>query len=85
MLGMTQAPTAVLYPLKYAVPLPGSGKTRYQRLENMPFSLPEALSPRFAVFLPPEGELGLIPDQTNWRFGQRDVNALLLSAVWNGA
>lgn len=43
---------------------------------DTPFSRPQALFPRFAVFLLPEGELGLILHRKNWKFGWRDVNVL---------
>lgn len=84
-LAMIQTRTVVLYSLKNAVALEGTREVRYQRLLRfMQFSLPDELFARFALSFLPEGPLDLILDRTNWKLGQRDVNILLLSAVWNG-
>lgn len=58
---------------------------RYQRLRRFnQFQLSDGLFTRFALGVPPEGDLELILDRTNWKLGQQDVNILLLSAVWSG-
>lgn len=84
-LAMIQARSVVLYTLKTHVQLPGSLETRYQRLLRFAqFAFPDGLLARFALSILPSGELWLILDRTNWKLGKKDINILLLSAVWNG-
>lgn len=84
-LAIIQARSVVLYTLKNHVHLPGTREMRYQRLRRfVQYQLPDELFPRFILSLLPPGDLWLILDRTNWKFGQSDINILLLSAVWNG-
>jgi len=84
-LAMIQARSVVLYTLKTHVNLPGSLETRYQRLLRFAqFAFPDGLLAGFALSFLPAGELWLILDRTNWKLGKKDINILLLSAVWNG-
>lgn len=48
----------------------------------MQFTVPDGLYTAFVLRLLPPGELWLILDRTNWKFGQHDINVLLLSATW---
>ncbi|WP_420593590.1 IS4 family transposase [Deinococcus sp.] len=84
-LAMIQARSVVLYTLKTHVNLLGSVETRYQRLLRFAqFVFPDGLLARFALSVLPSDELWLILDRTNWKLGKKDINILLLSAVWNG-
>ena len=82
-LAIIQARSVVLYSLKNHVQLSGSREMRYQRLLRfVQFAVPDGLFTRFVLKMLPPGDLWLILDRTNWRLGKRDVNVLLLSAVW---
>ena len=71
--------------LKTVIGLPGSQKARYDRLLRfVQFTIPEAMYLKFALGVLGTNEVQLILDRTNWKLGQKDVNILLLSAVWKG-
>ncbi|WP_233433716.1 IS4 family transposase, partial [Deinococcus radiophilus] len=80
-----QQRSVVLNNLKTTIALAGSQETRYQRLLRfVQFLLPEEMYLKFALHVLGTDELTLILDRTNWKLGKRDVNILMLSAVWEG-
>ena len=84
-LAIIQQRSVVLNNLKTVIALPGSQETRYQRLLRfVQFLLPEAMYLKFALHMLGTDELTLILDRTNWKLGTKDVNILMLSAVWKG-
>lgn len=84
-LAIIQQRSVVLNNLKATITLPGSREMRYQRLLRfVQFLIPEEMYLKFALHVLGTDELTLILDRTNWKLGKRDVNILMLSAVWEG-
>ena len=71
--------------LKTVIGLPGTQDARYDRLLRfVQFKVPEAMYLQFALTMLGTSEVRLILDRTNWKLGKKDINILLLSAVWKG-
>lgn len=85
-LAMIEGRTVCLYKLVSWVRLPGSEETLYQRLKRFvqfDWSDQQQLIAKFILkHLQDEPELIMIMDRTNWTWGQRDLNFLILSVMW---
>lgn len=82
---MIQARSVVLFQLVAIIALPGSDDTIYQRLKRfVQTTMPDLMLARFVLAHVQDQALLLILDRTNWKFGQADVNILLLSVFWRG-
>jgi hypothetical protein len=78
--------TCVLNVLKTFISLPGSSRTRAQRIKRfMRYELPPELIARFVLSLLPAGKIWLILDRTHWKLGKVDINVLLLSVSWKAS
>ena len=83
-LGMIQTRSVVLWRLVPVVQLGDNENSVYKRLKRfMQYSLSQTMIARFALsFLREEQQLLLLMDRTNWKWGQQDINFLILSVYW---
>jgi hypothetical protein len=84
-IAVIEARSAVLWQLLPIIQLNGSENTVYKRLKRfLQFDLDQLLIARFVLaFLKDEKHLLLILDRTNWKWGQQNINILILSVSWN--
>lgn len=77
-------PSVVLWRLVPVVQLGDNENSVYKRLKRfMQYSLSQTMIARFALsFLREEQQLLLLMDRTNWKWGQQDINFLILSVYW---
>lgn len=83
-LAMIKTRSVVLWRFVPIVRLGGSQDTVYKRLKRfLKYSLSQTLIARFVLaFMEDEQQLLLILDRTNWKWGQQDINILILSVYW---
>lgn len=80
---LIQARSVVLFQLVSHVQLPAQVKSRYKRLKRfVQFPIPDTWVAQVVLTLLPKGKIVLVMDRTNWKLGEKDINILLLSAIW---
>ncbi|MFC5601642.1 IS4 family transposase, partial [Deinococcus cellulosilyticus] len=78
-----QSRSVVLFQLVSHVQLPAQVKSRYKRLKRfVQFPLPDTCIAQVVLTLLPKGKIYLVLDRTHWKLGEKDINLLLVSAIW---
>ncbi len=79
-LGMIQTRSVVLWRLVPVVQLGENENSVYKRLKRfMQYSLSQNMMARFVLSFLREEHVLLLLDRTNWKWGQQDINFLILS------
>jgi hypothetical protein len=85
-LAIIEKRTVCLFQLVVCIRLVGTDETLYQRLKRFvqfEWADQQSLVARFVLgFFRDRDQLVLILDRTNWKWGQRDLNLLILSVMW---
>ncbi|WP_135227503.1 transposase [Deinococcus fonticola] len=81
---MIQTRSIVLWRLVPVVQLGENENSVYKRLKRfMQYPLSQTMIARFVLsFLRQEQQVLLLLDRTNWKWGQQDINFLILSVSW---
>lgn len=85
-LAIIEKRTVCLFQLVVCIRLVGTDETIYQRLKRFvqfDWADQQSMLARFVLgFFRNQDDLVLILDRTNWMWGQRDLNLLILSVMW---